>query len=392
MGSICPKKEQESDTKVHPKINSHRLNDEETQKLSNNRGNVSLNNSGVAPPRKQDTKRDLKPPPAPVQEAPKVVGQYEIKAKEDEKKKKQEEEAARLAAEQERKRLEEIELQKAQKKNQTDDFSSRWSEELHRRGVTKSQGVHDPTDLTTVLQGSISPTLRKELADTNQFGASASVAESKVDTIKTDYLLEVDLDKFLAALNSLRTSPKNFSGILRNKYLNMLDSMSCHRTTLRLYEEGKSVIAEAVKTLENVPNLNGLKLDAGLCVAAHLQAKRQAYEMKVYGVGRESEVLPNLSRFAKVPEGAVVKDCNLKTLVLDYEDIIANMYISDNDSSRRNRLSLVQDGVTKAGLGIFQKTKKSPIFCCVMLSGNEVQGNKSQIPKDLLNDAGASKL
>ena len=128
--------------------------------------------------------------------------------------------------------------------------------------------------------------------------------------MRSDYILAVDAKAFLQQLNALRSGPKQFAELIRKKYLNMLDNFYCHRLTLRQYAEGKTALGDAVKVLESNPQLPALTFDAGLCVAAHIQAKSRLTK-KVFGEQRACQVIENVRRFAKIADGAPLADCNV---------------------------------------------------------------------------------
>lgn len=401
MGGICPKKEQENrENSVHPAIKQGNLRDEEAEKMNQsdtrplyNGNDAKKNNENIntvhvpaANVPRQPARKDTVP-------QVKVVSQYELQAHQlDETTKRRFEEANKKAESENQEVLGKITEAKKEKVNQHDDFSTRWKEELDRRGVNSEKKDYDATSLKNTLQGSLSPTLKNELAVLPHTAAEQGNKGTDIDSLRTDYIVQVEIKTFLQLYNTLRSTPTSYAEIIRTKYLNMLDPFFCHKQTLRTYEEGKAAIDEAVKCLETQPGLSGLTVDVGLCVAAHIQAKRQAYEKKVFGEDRYAQMSMNVGRFAKVPQGSPLADCNVSVQNLNYQDILVNLFISDGDVSRRNRIAMVNKEFTKCGFGLFQRTKKSQIFCTLILAGAGIQGDKSKIPKELLQDAGALQL
>lgn len=274
------------------------------------------------------------------------------------------------------------------------DFRSRWTEEVSKRGISQNQGFSDPTDLASALNTSLSPGYQCELGKSSDFGVAGVIGayNTNVDMIRTDYLVPVSVKEFIEQVNSLRSGSQVYSKMLKNKYLIMLDSMSCHKLSFRQYEEGKAAISEAIKAAEGMGAIPQLKPEVALFAAAHIQAKRQAFEQKVYGSGREPEIRSNIRRFAKVPEGSNLGDCNVKVQALNYEDIVANMFICDGDVSRNGRGALSNKEITKIGLGVYQRTKRSALFCCVVLGNDKISANKGEILKELLQDSGSAGL
>ena len=431
MGGMCPKKEKEaSQGSVHPSIKSANLRDEEAEKINQSDSRMPLSNEEVAPKtstRPQEQKPgDQKPleqtkpqpisqpnpqakgtpvsPEKPIKRTEQrmdtrtvpqvnVISQYQIQAEQvDPATKQRMVEAGKKSEVEQAALLGRITEAKKEKKNQHDDFSIRWKEELDRRGFSNEKNYYDATDLKNQLNESLTPTLKNELAVPQNPAADQGTKTNSVDTLRTDYILAADPKAFLQLFNALRSNPKAYAEIIKLKYLNMLDPFFCHKTTLRTYEEGKAALSEAVKALESQAAASAVTLDAGLCVAAHIQAKRQAYEKRVFGEDRASQVAENVGRFAQLPQGSELADCNVSTQVLNYEDIMINLFVSDGDMSRRNRSAMAKEGFSKCGFGIFQRTKKSPIFCTLILASKNAQGDKSKIPKDLLQDASASQL
>lgn len=424
MGGICQKKEKEpGQGSVHPTIKENNMRDEEAEKMVNQSDSRPLMNKndgldGKEAQRSQNQgktitdqpkklpdqpkpavdpktlKQDLRPPERKDTSPPvKVVSQYQIQENQvDAATKQRYEEAQKKAEAEQHAALGQISEAKKDKVNQLDDFSTRWKEELDRRGVSSEKKTYDATSLTNHLNSSLSPTLKNELAVVPNPAAEQGNKGPSVDALRTDYILQVDVQQFLKMFNDLRTSPKTYSEIIRTKYLNMLDPFFCHKLTLRNYEEGKTAIDEAVRALETQKALSGLSLDPGLCVAAHIQAKRQAYEKKVFSEDRASQMAENVKRFVNVPQGCPLADCNVSVQNLNYEDVLINLFIGDGDVSRRNRTAMAKEDFSKCGFGIFQRTKKSQIFCTLILTGKAAQTDKSKIPKDLLQDAGASQL
>lgn len=290
--------------------------------------------------------------------------------------------------------IEKIGEAKKEKKNKHDDFATRWQQEMSSRGISSSSQFYDPTDLKNMLanSGGISPSLQQELSVQSHPAIDPQNSADAIDSIRAEYILPVDVKAFLQHLNALRSSPKSFATVIREQYLRKLDSSFIHLLTFKQYEEGKTALAEAEKALESQQNLPSITLDAGLCATAHLQAKRQAYEKSVFGPERHSQMLDSLHRFSEVSEGNLVIDCNLLTQNLNYQDILVNFFVGDGDVSRRGRNSLSNTVFTKCGFGVYQRTKRSPIFCTLILADKSVTTNKNDIPADLLTDAGAANL
>lgn len=455
MGGVCPKKEKEaSNSSVHPKMVHGHLRDEEAEKMVNQsdsrmfmdkedqstvrnstsskrvvteqakpaispQGNNSARGmtqhakpapaldtskptlaNGLARPDKPNPNTRLEPMQKPselimdtnLNKEVLVLSQYQLGEQQADPSTQQRLTAVTKQTEAEKKaELEKINEAKKEKKNQHDDFSNRWREEMESRGLSNDKNEFDASLLKNTLHGSLGPTMKNELA-VHPHPAAEQTSKTSVDSLRTNYILAVDVQAFLKHLNGLRSNPKSYSEIVRSKYLNMLDSMFYHKLTLRHYEEGKTAIDEAVKVLDSSKSRSDFSLDAGLCVAAHIQAKRQAYEMKVFGEDRASQVSENVRRFVNMPEGTPLADCNVSVQNLNYEDILINLFIGDGDLSRRNRTAIVREDFSKCGFGVFQRTKKSQIFCTLLLSGGKAQADKNKIPKDLLLDAGASSL
>lgn len=198
--------------------------------------------------------------------------------------------------------------------------------------------------------------------------------------------------KLVEHLNKVRTSPQDYSTHLSHNYVDMLDLSSCHAKSLKLYEEGLFGIVEAAGFLQNQQAIGKLTVDASLCVAAHFQAKKQAQERKTFGEDRRSQALQNLRKFATVSDDSEVAFCNASTNFVNFEDIVANLVISDGDLSRSSRLNLTNESFSKVGIGMFQKTSKSPLFCCVILASSKVTGNAGKIDSNLFKQAHAENL
>ena len=291
----------------------------------------------------------------------------------------------------------ESELKNVPQKAEIVPFEQRFGLELFHRGLQPT-AIKPVTSILRSPEQTVAQDWSARLpvaADPRANAAgSASKGSPSNQAVRPEpvFVLQVDLKAFLTYLNMMRSSPKIYSGIVQRKYIDLLDSLFCHKLTLRLYEEGKAALTEATKTLETIQPLAPLAFDAGLCVAAHIQAKRQAYERKVFGEDRSQQVLENVRRFVQLPEGAAIADCNLSTGSLNYEDILINLFASDGDVTRRNRIAMSKEGFSKCGFGVYQRSPKSPIFCTLLLADRNAQGKVGNIPKELLDDSGASKI
>ena len=201
----------------------------------------------------------------------------------------------------------------------------------------------------------------------------------------------VDFRVFLQLINTFRTSPRNLAEVITVKYLHMIDSTSCHKATLRQYEEGCLAFTEAVSLLASQPPLALLLLDPGLCAAAHAQARRQAFEQRVFGEDKENQAVENIKKFMQA-DSSQIADCSTSVSALNYEDMLVSLFVSDGDAARSNRLAMTKGGFSKCGLGVYQRSSKGPLFCTLILADKNVQRNKTEIPRDLLEESGASKL
>lgn len=221
---------------------------------------------------------------------------------------------------------------------------------------------------------------------------SSQTGQSQVSQPAPKHILPANVSEFVKLVNDARSNPAGMAAKLRQKYANMLDDSNRHRLTAKHYAEGQTAISEAAGHLQTMAALGQLTSDAGLCVAAHLQAKMQAKTRKLMVDDRGTNVLLNLKRFANVPDGSVVVDCNLSIDALRYEDILANLIIADGDFLRSSRLALLDKDMAKIGVGVYQSTPNSEIFCTVIVTGNQVVGKKAEISKELLQDAGVANL
>jgi hypothetical protein len=288
-------------------------------------------------------------------------------------------------------------LKRSNPKEYSVSFSERFNLELMHRGAKE-------TDLESIMSifheaHTALPsdwTVMADSAEVNSrsYSQAAMSKQGGINPVESK-TVNYDLNHLLKILNDARTKPLDFAGVLRAKYLLMLDSLSCHKTTLRAYTEGKFSILAAIKDLETQSPLSKLQLDSSLCVAAYVQARRQALEGQVMDQNRSGQVLANLKRFAAVPDGAVVTHANLATTVVASEDIVANLLISDGDLSRRNRKALVGMEAKKVGVGLYRKTAAGPVYVAVILADDKVQGGKGSESqnkvKDLMKEAWDSK-
>lgn len=326
------------------------------------------------------------------QDLMKVISNYVLAdAVPDQEAEKRRMEAAKKAQEEHAALVAKIEASKNEKANQLDDFNARWKNELATRGMGSDNNSYDATDLKNLLSGNLATTYKNELAVQNNPNNEAKNSNN-IDSMRTDYIIEAHPTEFLKLLNSLRSSPKTFSTIIKDKYLDKLDPMFIHRTTFHQYLEGKVALIEAEKMLDQQSHLPEFILDPTLCAVAHLQAKRQAFERKVYGEERFPEFLSNIRRFATVDEGTDVIDCNIEVQNLNLEDVIVNLFVDDGNFSRRNRTAISNSHFVKCGFGVFQKTKKSPIYCSLVLATQKIHADKTKVPKELLQDSGVAYL
>ena len=389
MGSVCPKRPPGVEKRVKRVAAAPKMHDEEKPSQKSSNSTAQLREAQIAKKRYAVDVQKVEDVGQP-----KVVGKYVIHDEWAEIEKKKREEVFRIAQLKEREKLKEIEGREKEKTNKADKFVNRWSEEINRRGVSSNEGYSDPTALVAALTSALNPTFQSEISKNNSDfeGGISSTNNSNYDTIKTDYLLPVIVSDFVSQINEMRTNPAKYATMIKSKYLNMIDTMLCHKITMRQYSEGKASIRDAVKCLEGLTATGSLTADAALCVTAHIQAKRQAFERKVYGPDRELEMKANLKRFGTSQRDTLVLDCNLNVSTLNYQDIVANLMISDGDLTRRNRQCLTRSDAVKVGVGIYQRNQRAPIFCTIILAGSSFSGNKSIIATDLLNDSGASGL
>lgn len=269
-------------------------------------------------------------------------------------------------------------------------FNERFSTELSHRGLNSE--IKSVTSILYPTEDSGRKDWNNIKPLTVEFQAAGVANKAGPSQKAVSGLIPVDLRSALNTLNLMRASPRDYSQIVRVRYLNNLDSLNCHKITLRQYEEGRGAILEAVKVLESMEPMAPLVFDAGLCVAAHVQAKRQAYERRVFGEERAQACIENVAKFASLPQGALLLDCNVEATTLAYEDIFVNMFIGDGDASRRARNAMMKPGMAKCGFGVFQRTANGPLFCTLILADRNVQGNKGQIPADLLQQSCANQV
>ena len=313
------------------------------------------------------------------QEKKKAEASAKLKQEDDEKVKKEILEIQKKAQDEDKKLQDQMAPSKQIKTNSTDDFAERWNSELAHRGLQPSDSRFGVNSFIIPELGSFDNSnasvmlLKSSTNNPNETGAANPAKVPKDANNSSPPIIIADVAKFAAILNELRSSPKKYSSILQNKFVGMIDDLGCHKVTLRHYEEGKISFIEARNVLQNLAPLAVLTVDAGLCVAAHLQAKKQAQQRKVFGEGREPQVEENIKNWVQLPTGTEFTDCNISSQSLNYEDLVLNLFANDGDSSRHNRTSLTKEGFSKMGFGIYQRSKNSPIFATVILSGKQAQ-------------------
>ncbi len=204
---------------------------------------------------------------------------------------------------------------------------------------------------------------------------------------KGDSTIQPNLKAFLDVLNEFRTNPKKYAEYLENRFIDKIDSEGAHPPTGLVFIEGKGVFYDAQNALSSQKQLNTLDIDAGLCAAAFLRAKRQAELSKLSPVD-DSEAEKLALRWISRGTGIGVSELSLQTNQLNLQDIICVLYANDGDFVRSHRQSLSKDGFWNVGFGLYQKSKFAPIFCTVYLSGEGFKGEASKIPKSLMVKSG----
>ena len=204
---------------------------------------------------------------------------------------------------------------------------------------------------------------------------------------KGDSAVQPNLKAFLSMLNEFRANPKKYAEYLENRFIDKIDSEGAHLPSGKVFIEGKGVFYDAQSALASQKQLNTLEVDAGLCAAAFLRAKRQAELNKLSPVD-DAEAEKLALRWVTKGTGIGVSELSLQINELNLQDVICILYANDGDFVRSQRQSLSKDGFWNVGFGVFQKNKFGPIFCTIYLSGEGYKGEASKIPKSLMVKSG----
>jgi hypothetical protein len=255
--------------------------------------------------------------------------------------------------------------------------------------AAKQDPAQDPAQ-SLLFNSAVPPELLGSILQASRLESSAQGAPSHQLTPqeeKGDSAVQPNLKAFLDVLNEFRVNPKKYVDYLENRFIEKIDSEGAHLPSGQVFIEGKAVFYDAQSALAGQKQLNTLELDAGLCAAAFLRAKRQAELNKLAPVD-EAEAERLALRWVARGSGIGVSELSLQINQLNLQDVICILFANDGDSVRSQRHSLSKDGFWNVGFGAFQKAKFGPIFCTVFLSGEGYKGEASKVPKSLLAKSG----
>ena len=204
--------------------------------------------------------------------------------------------------------------------------------------------------------------------------------------------IELSIYSILYVLNDIRANPKKYAKILKKYFLAHTNSEHYNSFYQAMISEGKSVIKETIKYLNNLEPVGPLEVEPGLTAAAyhHGLYQKQIRDLSHVGVGDNKTVSDRINKYGTFSKmcsenldggvGFEGRSCSALYAVLRY-------VIDGGVPDRGHRLNCFNPSPTKIGISIIPDEE---ILCnyTVFKFAGEYENNLNKLPKDLLATSG----